>query len=157
MRAVPVAPAQGPTGHFTVEPGFLAFDIWSTKIQFVHGGHRYLIGFIHPESNVRKSYRMRKKTMALDGIKAGMSFGDMEAHMHDVGLVFDRLIAAWFRVRADKVHIGMKEVPFLPERSLQERVLKILPLPLKKGSKLAFFSPAARIFWGGANCARPKF
>ena len=38
---------------------------------------------------------------------------------------------------------------------LQERVLKILLSPLKKGSKIVFFSPAARIS-RGARCARPK-
>ena len=39
--------------------------------------------------------------------------GTMKDHMRDVGRVFDRLIEAGFTVRADKVYIGMKEVPYL--------------------------------------------
>ena len=39
--------------------------------------------------------------------------GDFAAHMHDVGMVFDRLSAAGFRVVCEKVWMGMKEVPFL--------------------------------------------
>ena len=39
--------------------------------------------------------------------------GTFEQHMKDVGMVFDRLIEAGFRVRCDKCHIGLKQVPYL--------------------------------------------
>ena len=39
--------------------------------------------------------------------------GTFEDHMRDVGQVFDRLIGAGFSVRADKVRIGMRELPYL--------------------------------------------
>jgi hypothetical protein len=39
--------------------------------------------------------------------------GDMEAHMKDVGAVFDKLIEGGFTVTCHKVHIGKKEVPYL--------------------------------------------
>ncbi|MDC0525350.1 DNA (cytosine-5-)-methyltransferase [bacterium] len=39
--------------------------------------------------------------------------GDMEQHMRDVGMVFDKLIEGGFTVRCDKVHVGKKEVPYL--------------------------------------------
>ena len=39
--------------------------------------------------------------------------GTFDEHLRDVGLVFDRLIEAGFAVRCDKVHLGMKEVPYL--------------------------------------------
>ena len=39
--------------------------------------------------------------------------GNMKQHMQDVGRVFDRLIEAGFTVRADKVHIGLREIPYL--------------------------------------------
>ena len=41
------------------------------------------------------------------------SSGDMKQHMHDVSTVFGRLLEAGFTVRGDKVHIGMREVPYL--------------------------------------------
>jgi hypothetical protein len=39
--------------------------------------------------------------------------GDWDDHLRDVGLVFDRLIAAGFTVNPKKVFIGMREVPYL--------------------------------------------
>ena len=39
--------------------------------------------------------------------------GTFEEHVKQVGEVFTKLIESGFTVRADKVHIGMKEVPYL--------------------------------------------
>ena len=39
--------------------------------------------------------------------------GTFEQHMKDVGKVMDRLIEAGFRVRCDKCHVGLKQVPYL--------------------------------------------
>ena len=39
--------------------------------------------------------------------------GTLEEHLRDVGMVFDKLIEAGFAVRADKVHIAKKEVPYV--------------------------------------------
>ena len=39
--------------------------------------------------------------------------GTLDDHLRDVGLVFDKLIESGFAVRCDKVHIAMKEVPYL--------------------------------------------
>ena len=39
--------------------------------------------------------------------------GEWHDHLRDVGLVFDRLIAAGFTVNPKKVFIGMREVPYL--------------------------------------------
>ena len=39
--------------------------------------------------------------------------GTLDEHLHDVGMVMDRLIQAGFAVRCDKVHIAMKQVPYL--------------------------------------------
>ena len=39
--------------------------------------------------------------------------GSFEDHLRDVGMVFDKLIEGGFGVRCDKVHIGMREVPYL--------------------------------------------
>ena len=67
---------------------------------------------------------MRVVDAALRGLPPGLALafvddiitatnGDMEAHMVDVGRVFDRLIEAGFTVRCDKVYIGKTEVPYL--------------------------------------------
>ena len=39
--------------------------------------------------------------------------GSLEKHLEDVGKVLDRLIEGGFTVRADKVHLAMRETPFL--------------------------------------------
>ena len=39
--------------------------------------------------------------------------GTLDEHLHDVGMVMDRLIQAGFAVRCDKVHLAMKQVPYL--------------------------------------------
>ena len=39
--------------------------------------------------------------------------GSLEDHLRDVGMVMDRLIEGGFTVRADKVHLAMRETPFL--------------------------------------------
>ena len=67
---------------------------------------------------------MRLVDSALRGLPPGMALayaddiicataGDMEQHMRDVTQVFGRLIEAGFTVRCDKVHVGMKSVPYL--------------------------------------------
>ena len=39
--------------------------------------------------------------------------GTFDDHMRDVGMVFDRLMTAGFKVRCDKVHLAMRQVPYL--------------------------------------------
>ena len=39
--------------------------------------------------------------------------GTFDDHLKDVGMVFDALIEAGFTVRCDKVHVAMREVPYL--------------------------------------------
>ena len=67
---------------------------------------------------------MRLVDSALRGLPPGLALayaddiicataGDMEQHMRDVTQVFGRLIEAGFTVRCDKVHVGMKSVPYL--------------------------------------------
>jgi len=101
LRAV--APRLGPTGHFQVNPGFLCWDIWSTKVKFVHGGHRYLIGFTHPESGVRKSFRMRKKSQALEGIKAGYNFFNSALKPRGLRIDHGHTDNAWELAKLDEV------------------------------------------------------
>ena len=39
--------------------------------------------------------------------------GSFKDHMRDVGMVLDKLIAAGFAVKCEKVHIGKTSVPYL--------------------------------------------
>ena len=39
--------------------------------------------------------------------------GTLEDHLRDVGMVFDKLIESGFAVRADKVWLAYKEMPYL--------------------------------------------
>ena len=85
---------------------------------------------------------MRLVDSALRGLPPGMALayaddsicataGDMEQHMQDVAQVFGRLIEAGFTVRCDKVHVGMKSVPyFTPRAGIQcdSRLDWILPV-----------------------------
>ena len=67
---------------------------------------------------------MRLVDAALKGLPPGIAIaycddiiiptkGTFAEHMRDVGKVFDKLIEAGFTVRADKVHIGRRQVPYL--------------------------------------------
>ena len=67
---------------------------------------------------------MRLVDAALRGLPAGIVLafvddivcpteGEMEQHMNDVGMVFDRLLEAGFTCKCEKVHIGKREVPYL--------------------------------------------
>ena len=67
---------------------------------------------------------MRLVDSALRGLPPGMALayaddvitateGDMAKHMEAVTTVFGRLIEAGFTVRCDKIHVGMRSVPYL--------------------------------------------
>ena len=57
------------TGSIPKDQGFIAYDVWQTRVPFVHGGHRYQALFLHTASNVSKSYRMKNRAEALVAIQ----------------------------------------------------------------------------------------
>ena len=59
------------TGPMPKHAGLLCYDVWQTPIPFVHGGHRYQIVFLHPATNVSKSYRLKVKSDAPIALEQG--------------------------------------------------------------------------------------